>query len=71
MSKIKKITKIDWLGECPKCKTESATAWTEKGKRSWLYYGDQLECEKCKNKGVVDCEDGHAWAVWEGEEEDV
>lgn len=31
----------------------------------WLYNDDKVTCNKCGNTGLVECDDGHAFAVWD------
>lgn len=56
---------ISWLGACPKCDNEIHKVETEKGIGCWLYNDDKVTCNKCGNTGLVECDDGHAFAVWD------
>lgn len=66
-SKEKKLI-INWL-ECDLCGSSNIEVTTEKGNPELLYAEDKCQCLDCGADGVVECDDGIAWAKWCFDEE--
>ncbi|WP_426762539.1 hypothetical protein ACP6EW_01640 [Hafnia paralvei] len=65
-SKEKKLI-IDWL-ECNLCDSSNIEVTTVKGTPELLYEEDKCQCLDCGASGVIECDDGIAWANWHGEQ---
>ena len=65
-SKEKKLI-INWL-ECDLCGSSNIEVTTEKGTPELLYEEDECQCLDCGAAGVVECDDGIAWANWHEEQ---
>ncbi|MEB0966139.1 hypothetical protein VC899_13180 [Citrobacter braakii] len=62
-----KVLRIKWAGYCPACDSDELDVHTELGTSEWLYSGDSVVCSECGKKGEIDCDDDHAFAVWDRE----
>ena len=66
-SKEKKLI-INWL-ECDLCGSSNIEVTTTHGNPELLYAEDKCQCLDCGAAGVVECDDGIAWANWCSDEE--
>nr|DAI78207.1 MAG TPA: HTH-type transcriptional regulator [Caudoviricetes sp.] len=62
------VLRIKWAGFCPKCDSDELDVHTDKGTSQFLYAGDGVVCSECGKKGEIDCDDDHAFAVWDWED---
>lgn len=64
-SPFKKV-EIVWLGKC-RCGNKVHTASTIKGGCDRLYDDDEVTCNACGRRGVIQCCEGYAGVLWETE----
>lgn len=60
----KKVIKIDWLEECPKCTRKTVEVTTIKGSKELLFDGDKVKCW-CGQTGEIETNNGEAWVEWD------
>lgn len=58
------INNVDFI-ECDSCGSSSCTIATNSIEKDVYFYGDKVECLVCGNKGLIECELGIAFPVWE------
>ncbi|WP_313611703.1 hypothetical protein [Pantoea piersonii] len=59
---------IGWLNKC-KCGNKKATVTTRKGDARRLWEDDDVVCNACGRKGIIQCVEGYAAVLWETDDE--
>lgn len=60
----KRVIKIDWLEQCPKCQRSKFDVTTIKGNHEILFDGDKVKCW-CFQSGEIETNDNMAWVEWD------
>lgn len=68
LSSTIKTFQVGWLNKC-RCGNKKLTVKTIKGNSSSLWDDDDVICNECGRKGIIQCNEGHAGVWWETDEE--